>query len=313
MAAIPGPSTGVDPSLLNAPLSVKRQYTDDMFGAIAAPDGGNVVARAYGLSPPMQEGFGPWQGMLEPNRQIEFGVGTIGSGGEKAIDPSSAKLETVVRNQNQFLLGQEGAGRTVPRADGATKKAGDLAVIRGVPMAGEADYTRAMQAVKQVYGPSWADNVVVQPSPDGGLMLKNIAGGNNPEFHAAAKEVHKMLGGTGQNVMRDVGNDFSFVQFNDPSYRSLMDETRSNPKIKAVFDEKVLPSLPALQKASENWAKKMGVAADTVPDRVRRIFISAGDKWPEAMDEAVKKGIIPAFAVPFVYGAMRDQFAEEER
>lgn len=83
-----------------------------------------------------------------------------------------------------------------------------------------------------------------------------------------------------------------------------MEETRNNPVLKKTFDEKVLPHVGRLQKVSEDWAKKMGVSADTVPDRVRRIFMTAGKNWPQAMDEAVKKGLIPAAAATFLYGQL---------
>lgn len=312
MAAIPGPSTGIVQTLLNADLPTKRAYTDDMFKALSTPDGANIPARALGMSPPMREGFGPWQGMMEPNRTIDFAVATNDGGLNKAIDPSSAKAAKTMRNWNQFLLGQEGSGFTTPRVDGAAKPRdpkvrpdmGDIASVAGVKVTTPDQFSRAMKAVEQVYGPNWADAVVVQQGRNGELLLKNITGKNNTEFQSAAGEVHRMLGGTGQSRMRDVGNDFTYVQFNDPSYRTLMDETRSNPALKKTFDEKVLPHLERLQKVSEDWAKKMGVPADTVPDRVRRIFMSAGKNWPQAMDEAVKKGIIPAAAATFLYGQL---------
>lgn len=321
MAAIPGPSTGVAQGLLDAPLDVKQKYTDDMFNAFSTSDGGNIPARALGMSPPMREGFGPWQGMKEPNRTIDFAVATNDAGRNKAIDPSSAKAAETMRNWNQFLLGQEGSGFTTPRADGAAKprdpKAtpdlADIASIKGVPMQKPEDFDRAFGAVERVFGPNWADNVVVQQGRDGGLLLKNIReGGNNGEFQSMAAEVHKMLGGIGLERMRDVGNDFTYRRFDDPSYRTLMDETRNNPALKKTFDEKVLPHIGKLQKVSERWAKKMGVPADTVPDRVRRIFMQAGKNWPQAMDEAVKKGLIPVAAATFLYNTLQGQLAGEE-
>lgn len=312
MAAIPGPSTGIVPALLNADLPTKQAYTDDMFKAFSTPDGANIPARALGMSPPMREGFGPWQGMMEPNRTIDFAVATNDGGLNKAIDPSSAKAAKTMRAWNQFLLGQEGSGFTAPRVDGAAKprdpKArpdmGDIASIAGVKVTTPGDFSRAMKAVEKTYGPKWADAVVVQQGRNGELLLKNITGKNNTEFQAAAGEVHRALGGTGQSRMRDVGNDFTYIQFDDPSYRTLMDETRNNPVLKKTFDEKVLPHVGRLQKVSEDWAKKMGVSADTVPDRVRRIFMTAGKNWPQAMDEAVKKGLIPAAAATFLYGQL---------
>ena len=32
--------------------------------------------------------------------------------------------------------------------------------------------------------------------------------------------------------------------------------------------------------------------------------MKAGENWPQAMDEAVKKGIIPAAAATFLYGQL---------
>ena len=313
MAAIPGRTTGASDALLNAPLNVKRQYTDEMFNAIATPDGANAPARALGMSPPMEEGFGPWQGMMEPNRTIRMAVASDGANAEKAINPSSAKMAKAVRHWNQFVLGQEGSGFTYPSTGGATKSTSDLVSIGDVKMDSPEAYNRAMREAEKVYGPQWADNVVVQPTPGSNdLMLKNISGRNNAEFGKMARDVSKGLGGGKISGMRDIGNDFTFVQFNDPSYRTLMDDTRNNPVLKRTFDEKVLPLFANVQAVSERWAKKMGVPANTVPDRVRRIFIEAGPRWPEAMDEAVKKGLIPAFAPFILYGAMRDQFGSEE-
>lgn len=320
MAAVPGPSTGIDQSFLDMPLDIKRQYTDDIFSAFSTPDGANVPARALGLSPPMREGFGPWQGMLEPNRTIDFAVATNDAGRAKVIDPSSAKAAETMRNWNQFALGQEGSGFTTPRTDGAAKpkdpKAtpdmADIASISGVPLNGPDDFTRTFRAVEQVFGPQWADNVVVQQGRDGGLLLKNISGGNNGDFQGAVREVHAMLGGTGLSRARDVGNDFTYRRFDDPSYRTLMDETRNNPVLKQTFDTKVLPHFARLQSVSDDWAKRLGLPANTVPDRVRRIFIEAGERWPEAMDEAVRKGIIPAIAATAVYEGMYGQFTADE-
>lgn len=313
MAAIPGPSTGVVQGLLDAPLDVKREYTDEMFNAFSTPGGRNIPAAALGMTPVMKEGFGPWQGMMEPNRSIEFMSGANGSGGDKVIDPASAKAAKTMRDWNQFMLGQEGSGFTYPSDAGATRKASDLVTIGGVKLDGPGAYDKAMKAVSAVYGPQWADHVVVQPVPGTGeLMLKNISGRNNQEFAKMAQSVSSKLGGTKVGGMRDIGNDFTYVQFNDPSYRGLMDETRNNPVLKRTFDQKVLPHIGKLQQVSEKWAKKMGVPADTVPDRVRRIFMQAGENWPQAMDEAVKKGIIPAAATTFLYGAMQGQFAGEE-
>jgi hypothetical protein len=341
MAAIPGPSTGVGPELLNAPMSTKRQYTDDMFRAISTPDGASAIHRAYGMSPAMQEGFGPWQGMMEPNRRIDYAIGSTGSGKSKAIDPASDVVERAARNQTQLFLGQEGAARTAPRSDGATANAADLATIRGVPLKSESDYQRAFNAVEQVFGPGWADSVVVQPTRDG-LMIKSLGGGGK-EFHGAAAEVHRLLGGTGAGMQRDVANDFSFVQFNEPSasryapdvwkrayqpgldqrgeifpnegsYHRLLDETRTNPAIRATFEEKVQPRAGVVQQTSEDWAKQLGTTADTIPDRVRRILSTAGRNWPQALDEAVRKGVIPAFVAGAVYQQMGgDQLAGEER
>lgn len=321
MAAIPGPSTGVAQGLLDAPLDVKREYTDRMFRAFSDADGGNVPARALGMSPPMREGFGPWQGMIEPNRTIDFAVATNDAGRNKAIDPSSAKAAETMRNWNQFFLGQEGSGFTVPRTDGAAKPRdpkkdpdlANIASVKGVPMNGPEDFLQISAAVERVFGPNWQDNVVIQKGRDGGLLLKNIRdGSNNGEFQSAAAEVHKALKGTGLERVRDVGNDFTYRRFDDPSYRTLMDETRNNPVLKRTFDEKVLPYLEGLQRESDALSKKLGIPADTVPDRVRRIFIKAGKNWPQAMDEAVKKGIIPVAATAFIYGAMQDQLAREE-
>ena len=315
MAAIPGPSTGIVQALLNADLPTKRAYTDDMFKAISTPDGANIPARALGMSPPMREGFGPWQNMMEPNRTIDFSVATNNGGMDKAIDPSSAKAAGTMREWNQFLLGQEGSGFTTPRVDGAAAPRmkdgaptradlGNIASIKGVKMDSPKSFQKATNALEKIYGPNWSDAVVVQAGRNGEMLLKNITGKNNTEFQKAASEVHRMMGGVGQERMRDVGNDFRYVQFNDPSYRTLMDETRNNPVLKKTFDEKVLPHIGRLQKVSETWAKKMGVPADTVPDRVRRIFMKAGENWPQAMDEAVKKGIIPAAAATFLYGQL---------
>jgi hypothetical protein len=203
------------------------------------------------------------------------------------------------------LLGQEGSGFTYPSDAGATRKASNLVTIGGVKMDTPGAYQNAMKAVEKVYGPQWADHVVVQPVPGTGeLMLKNISGANNQEFAKMAQGVSSQLRGVKIGGLRDIGNDFTHVQFNDPSYRKLMDETRNNPVLKKTFDEKVLPHIAGLQKVSEKWAKKMGVSADTVPDRVRRLFAKAGANWPQAMDDAVKKGIIPVAAATFLYGQL---------
>lgn len=308
MAAIPGPSTGIVQALLDADLPIKQAYTDDMFSALSTPGGRNIPAAALGMTPPMREGFGPWKNMMEPNRAIEFMSGANGSGADKVIDPASAKASQTMRNWNQFLLGQEGSGFTYPSDAGATRKASNLVTIGGVKMDSPGAYDKAMKAVAKVYGPNWSDHVVVQPVPGTGeLMLKNISGANNQEFAKMAQSVSSQIGGGKLTGMRDIGNDFTYVQFNDPSYRTLMDETRNNPVLKKTFDEKVLPHIGRLQKVSETWAKKMGVPAETVPDRVRRIFMQAGENWPQALDEAVKKGVIPAVAATFLYGQLGNE------
>lgn len=335
MAAIPGPSTGIYSKLLNAPLDVKRQYTDAMFNAMSDSSGGNIPARALGMSPPMKEGFGPWQGMQEPNRVIKYGVGTVGGGADKAIDPASAKAFSAVRDWNQLGLGQEGAGLTVPRADGATKAGGDLATFSGANLDSPEAYQQAFAETEKAFGPGWADMAVVQPGMEGGMMLKNISMGKdripNDKFHAMAQGVGAGMNGGGQGVLRDVGNDFRYVQFDQPgaspyvpdvwkkapqfqnptSYHRLLDDTRNTPNLKRAFDEKVLPAYANVQKESEAWAAKMGLPANTVPDRLRRILVEAGSAWPSAIDAAVKKGIIPAFAAAALYNGAA-QFGGEK-
>jgi hypothetical protein len=311
MAAIPGPSTGVPEQLLNAPLEVKRKYTDAMFGAIASPKGGNAPARALGLSAEPVEGFGPWQGMMEPNRKIDMGIGTIGSGQNKVMDPASTEAQSLMRDWNQLLLGQEGAGFTAPRG-GSTIDASNLASVQGVSLKTPDDYQKAFTAVEESFGPGWADSVVVQPDARGNLMVKNISGIPNKEFQSTVKDLHKRMGGTGLERMRDVGNDFTYVQFNDPSYRGLLDRTLANPKAKAIFDQKIQPLFRKAQDTHQAFMGSMGLDTNTVLDRFRTIVADAGENWPAAIEDAVKKGIIPAFAAPVIYDMVSSQFGTEE-
>lgn len=322
MAAIPGPTTGVDPALLNAPLDLKDAYTKTMFDALKDEDGASVIARSLGLSAPMREGYGPWQGMMEPNRVIDMGVAAEGYGdgskvdprtgkgsAPRAIDPSSDLVARTMRRWHQIALGQEGSGFTFPYDKKITAKNVDLAQV-DAPLSTRADYERAFQAARKVWGDDFADKVVVQPGLNGGIMMKSITG-DSPGFDANMKRFAAEIGAGSPTRMRDVGNQFDFVQWNDPSYRGLLDETRENPKLKAIFDEKIIPALDRVQGQSELWAREMGTDANTVPDRLRRIIVEAGPNWPAAIDAAVKKGIIPVVAGLIAVQMLRDQLGSD--
>jgi len=348
VAAIPGPSTGVDKALLNAPLSVKDQYTDQMMDAFSDGRGRNLPAASLGMTPPMEKGLGQWGDMMEPNRAVRYGVGTMGSGPDKVIDPASATAMGAVRDWNQIGLGQEGGAITVGRTDGATQATASLAPI-GAPLKSYDDYERAFQAVKAHFGPEWFKSVVVQPGKNGEAVIKNIGDMPNKQFQQLAQKAGMDLspGGTqiepttinkkgeqmfGPIVERDVGNDFRYVQFDQPgaspyvpdvfkqapafqnpdSYHRLFDDTRANPKLKGTFDRDIIPGLERVQAVSDRWEKDMGIPANTVIDRVRRIITEAGPSWPNAIDAAVKKGIIPAFAgAALLGGAAQSQFGND--
>lgn len=347
VAAIPGPSTGISRSLLDAPLEVKDRYTDQMFDAFSDGKGRNAPAAALGMTQPMERGLGQWDGMMEPNRAVRYGVGTAGSGADKVIDPASKTAVGAVRDWNQIGLGQEGGGITVGRSDGATQATSNLAPI-GAPLKTYADHDRAFRAVAKNFGDGWQYNVVVQPGKNGEVVLKNIGDMPNEQFQKLAQQVGAEMspgGGqireTGVNkkgettfgpaVERDVGNDFRYVQFDQPgasqyvpdvfkqapafqnpnSYHRLFDDTRALPKLKGTFDREIIPKLAEVQKVSDRWEKDMGIPANTVVDRVRRIITEAGPSWPNAIDAAVKKGIIPAFAGAALLGGAANQFGND--
>lgn len=336
VAAIPGPSTGISRKLLDAPLATKNQYTDEMMSAFSDAQGRNTAAAAIGMTPPMEKGLGQWDGMMEPNRAVRYGVGTVGSGADKALDPASKVGMGAVRDWNQIAFGQEGGGITAGRSDGATQASSNLAII-GAPLKSYNDYDRAFMAVQQHFGPDWQYKVVVQPGKNGEVVLKNISYGknamSNEKFNKAASQVSGSLSPGGKSgIERDVGNDFRYVQFDQPgssqyvpdvfkqapafqnpdSYHRLFDDTRNNPKLKGTFDEKVIPGLREIQDVSNAWEKSHGIPANTVIDRVRKIISDAGPAWPNALDAAVKKGIIPAFAGAALLGGAGGQFGNEE-
>lgn len=352
VAAIPGKSTGISRDLLEAPLDVKNQYTDEMFDAFSDGNGRNAAASALGMTPPMERGLGQWDGMMEPNRAVRYGIGTVGSGPDKVIDPASKTAMGAVRDWNQIAFGQEGGGITAGRADGATQATANLAPL-GSPMKGQSDYVRTFKAVADAFGPDWQHKVVVQPGKNGEAVLKNISYGDytisNEQFQQLAQKAGMALspGGTqirstgfnkkgvetfGPMVERDVANDFRMINFGEPSksphvpdvwgqvpqfqnpdsYHRLFDDTRNNPKLKGTFDREIIPKLAEVQQVANKWERDHGIPANTVIDRVRRIITEAGPSWPNALDAAVKKGIIPAFAGAALLGGAADQFGGVE-
>lgn len=323
MAAIPGASTGADPRLLDGPFAQKVAWTDSMFNAIKDKNGRSRIASALALTGPMRVGAGPWRDpstgtvRMEPNRVIPIltageGFGTDGStlfdgtkGPPRSIDPASDLVARTVRRWHQVGFGQEGSGLTFPYDRGL--KAGDrnLGVIDGMALNGYDDYDRAFQTAQKIWGDDFADKVVVQPTIDNsGIMIKDITG-DNAAFQKNMKAFSKAMGqDAAPRFLKDVGNQFDYVRWDNPAYRSLLAETASNPDLKKVFDEYIIPEYANIQKAADQWAQETGIPANTVPDRLRRVIIQGGKNWPAAIDAAVKKGIIPSVAGIVAYNAM---------
>ncbi len=316
MAAIPGRTTGVSDDLLRAPLKTKEQYTNEMQQALDDGSGGNAIMRRLGFSGPVRRGYGPWQGEMEPNMVIDLALGNSGSGMNRTVDPASDKMMRTGRRWNQVGLGQEASGASQPYQAGNITVAGsDLASVDNFALATKDDYDRAYQMAGKVFGPGWENKVVIMPSQDNTLLIKNISGSPGKDFMAQVGQFGEA--GKGRDVLGQFDNarwDISpeeAARRSTPddtvtSYRSLLDETANDPHLNDIFVKDIIPVYKRIQDVSDVWGTKTGQGADTVADRLRRIIIEGGSNWRGAIDAAVKKGIIPVVAGVIAAEALQD-------
>lgn len=303
MAAIPGPSTGASEKLLNAPIGVKDAYTDDMMGAMSDDEGRNLVAKSLGLTAPMEKGYGPWQGMLEPNRAFGIQTGVTGQGADRSLEPSSATLAEAMRHWNMLLLGQDASGLTTarPLSKGMDAKANVIGIETGQRLEGRDGYEAVFGWLEKNVGPDWPDKIVVQPSGNG-VSFKDIGIGNRGLRDVSSRFAAEN-GGAPLRMMKGVDDQFDWIDWSKGEYKSLMKGTLENPRLRALV-EPVVPQLAArLQNVHSGFARQLGFKTNTVIDKFRSILARDGI---DGVVKAAKAGTLPALA-PVLLIALIDE------
>lgn len=273
--------------LVNMSEQQKREYTAEFLNAMSTREGQDAFSLQMGLETPpgAGQGYGEWQGNLNPNIRNRVlvdpekgGTGRISQAGKTAVDFRAA-ISGLLGGQADTAFSY---GRAAP-----TKAAENFAAVDlGRPSTGQdlIDYKAALAARGQ-------PDVIANQRSGSAIELTNLGAGGKGWRQAVADTIAER-GGTARTGYNSGGLTLG----NTSAYKPSEWLTKlQNPTLRASVKQ----MLPQAAAKIERLAQQLPLT-----DAGRNVYLKTLEVLKasglEGVEDAVKKGILPAVALAIV-------------
>lgn len=329
--SMPGPNTGHLTGLIGAPNSVRENIGADPRSSFStAPNGRDAIYSGlrYGdtgvagrVLPTVQSQgvYQPPGGDLElnPGRVARPLVGLHNTGSNKKVLPEGDRAMLEAGEALRSAIAAQDAGAAHITTVGGT--VGDQRSVRaGMDRKLSPEELLKVQGVAEKYGLGDVVDTgtgITATRFDG--SLNELPGGLLSSF---AKDLHKALPDSG--AARRVNVDGIYVDLVDAwkagegsgrVSKEILDRINVTPELRSAFDNNPYIAQVALDHIArdEALAKAHGTTVRKDLQKLREI-IGSGPGWVGRVEEAVKKGIVPAAATALLTSAYSLQGQEKE-